>query len=263
MKFATPIIEFILLSIFIALTARLVIVANEKPKVAIVIDDFGNNQEGTYEMLNLPIDFTGAVMPYMPNSEDEMNKLIEKGKEVILHQPMEAHTGKRSWLGATPILGNMSIDEVKTTFSKNADQINKAVGFNNHMGSLITEDKDKMTEILKIAKERDWYYVDSVTTGKSVAYDTAIELGVPAVKRDVFLDSTQSKEKIKDNLRKAIKIANEKGYSVAIGHIGAEGGKVTAEAIKEVLNEVGDSVDFVGVSKLLPIVGKNGTPLGR
>lgn len=39
-------------------------------------------------MLNLPIDFTGAVMPYMPNSEDEMNKLIEKGKEVILHQPM-------------------------------------------------------------------------------------------------------------------------------------------------------------------------------
>ena len=82
---------------------------------------------------------------------------------------------------------------------------------------------------------------------------------MPAVKRDVFLDSTQSKEKIKDNLRKAIKIANEKGYSVAIGHIGAEGGKVTAEAIKEVLNEVGDSVDFVGVSKLLPIEGKNGT----
>lgn len=40
MKFATPIIEFILLSIFIVLTARLVIVANEKPKVAIVIDRF-------------------------------------------------------------------------------------------------------------------------------------------------------------------------------------------------------------------------------
>lgn len=118
------------------------------------------------------------------------------------------------------------------------------------MGSLITEDKEKMTEILKIAKEKGWYYVDSVTTGKSVAYDTAKELGIPTVKRDIFLDSTQSKEKIKENLRKAINIAKEKGYSVAIGHVGAEGGKVTANAINEVLKEVGGSVEFVGVSKL-------------
>ena len=51
-------------------------------------------------------------------------------------------------------------------------------------------------------------------------------------------------------MRKAINIAKEKGYSVAIGHVGAEGGKVTANAINEVLKEVGDSVEFVGVSKL-------------
>lgn len=251
MKIATAITEFLLLAVLIGLTARLVIANTQKPKVAIVIDDFGNNQQGTDEMLNLPITFTGAVMPYMPNSVEEMNELAAKGKEVILHQPMEAHTGKRSWLGATPILGSMSIDQVKEIFNKNADQINKAIGFNNHMGSLITEDREKMTEILKLAKERGWFYVDSVTSSKSVAYDVAKELGVPAVKRDVFLDSTQSKEKIKENMMKAVNIAKEKGSAVAIGHVGAEGGKVTAEAIKEVAEEVGDSVEFVGVSEIV------------
>lgn len=250
------IIELILLAILIVLILRLAKpkvekVSNiEKPKVAIVIDDFGNNQAGTEEMLNLPIKFTGAVMPYMPNSEEEMNKLIKYNKEVILHQPMEAHTGKRSWLGETPILGAMSLEEVKDTFNKNAEQLSKAVGFNNHMGSLITEDKEKMTEILNLAKARNWFYVDSVTTAKSVAESTAKELGIPTVKRDVFLDSTQDKNKIKDNLRETINIAKEKGSALAIGHVGAEGGKVTAEAINEILNEVGDEVEFVYASEL-------------
>lgn len=248
--------EILLLSIFLLLLSRLIynktvnVSSIEKPKVAIVIDDFGNNSSGTEEMLSLPIKFTGAVMPYMPYSQAEMNALAENGKEVILHQPMEAHTGKRSWLGETPILGNMSVEEVKETFNKNADQLNKAVGFNNHMGSLITEDKEKMTAMLKLAKERNWYYVDSVTTGKSIAASTAQELGVPVIKRDVFLDSTQDKYKIKENLIKTINIAKEKGYALAIGHVGAEGGKVTAQAIKEVTDELGDSVEFVYVSEL-------------
>ena len=90
-----------------------------------------------------------------------------------------------------------------------------------------------------------------VTTAKSIAYDTAKEIGVPTLKRDVFLDSTKSKYQIKENLIKAINIAKEKGYSVAIGHVGAEGGNVTAQAISEVVNEVGDSVEFVAVSDII------------
>lgn len=249
--------EIILIAIFLVLIIRLIHpkttnVANiEKPKVAIVIDDFGNNSAGTEEMIKLPIKFTAAIMPYMPKSTEEMEKLIENGKEVILHQPMEAHTGKRSWLGETPILENMTIDEVRETFIKNSNQLNKAVGFNNHMGSLITEDKEKMTEILKIAKEKGWFYIDSVTTAKSVAENTAKELGVPTAKRDVFLDSTQDKGEIKDNLRKTINIAKEKGSALAIGHVGAEGGKVTAEAISEIISELGDEVEFVFASELV------------
>lgn len=256
MKISKIIIIFLFL-IFLVLIVRLIqpkskdVINMEKPKVAIIIDDFGNGSAGTEEMLNLPIKFTGAVMPYMPKSVEEESLLISKGKEVILHQPMEAHTGQRSWLGETPILGNMSIEEVKETFTKNADQLKNAIGFNNHMGSLITEDREKMKAVLEIAKERGWFYIDSVTTGKSVAGEVAKEVGIPYGKRDVFLDSTQDKNKIKENMRKTIKIAEEKGSAIAIGHVGAEGGKVTADAIKEVADEVGDRVEFVFVSELV------------
>ena len=244
-------VKIFLITILTALIGRLIInntvnaSYSEKPKLAIVIDDFGNASEGTEEITALPIKLTGAVMPYMPYTIQDMELLIRNNKEVILHQPMEAHTGKRSWLGETPILDNMSINEVKEIFAKNSDQLSKATGFNNHMGSLITEDKEKMTAILEIAKEKNWFYIDCVTTADSVAYDTAKELGIPAVKRDVFLDSTQNKEKIKENITKAINIAKEKGSALAIGHVGPEGGKATAQALKEVISEKGNEVEFV------------------
>lgn len=131
---------------------------NTQPKLAIVIDDFGNNSAGTEEMLALPIPFTGAVMPQMPYTKADQDKLLDNGKAVILHQPMEAHTGQRSWLGKTPILSNMSTEEAVDTFKSNLDSVDKAKGFNNHMGSKITEDKDKMTALLKEAKERNMYF---------------------------------------------------------------------------------------------------------
>lgn len=249
--------QIILILIFFVLALRLIhnravsSFYNEKPLFAVIIDDFGNNSKGTEEMLALPFKFTGAVMPYMPFSTDEAEKLIKSGREVILHQPMEAHTGKRNWLGETPILSGMSLDETESVFEKNCELLNMASGFNNHMGSLITEDTEKMERILSIARERELFYVDSVTTAKSVAADTAERLGVPYLKRDVFLDSTQDKSTIKENIKKAVSIADEKGYAVAIGHVGAEGGVVTAQALKEVYDEVKDKVEFVTAGELI------------
>lgn len=52
----------------------------------------------------------------------------------------------------------MSTEEAVDTFKSNLDSVDKAKGFNNHMGSKITEDKDKMTALLKEAKERNMYF---------------------------------------------------------------------------------------------------------
>ncbi len=247
--------ELVLIAMFVGLVCRWINVkaAPNKYYIAIIIDDFGNNSKGTEEMLSLPIEFTGAVMPFMPNSQEEADRLTALGKEVILHQPMEAHTGQRSWLGPVPILGNMSSDEADQIFRKNAESIN-AKGFNNHMGSLITEDREKMTAILNTAKEKNMFFVDSVTSAKSKAVKIADEIGVPYIKRDVFLDSTQDIGQIKSNILKTAETAKKKGYAVAIGHVGAEGGVCTAQAIRDLYKDLeNDGIEFVSVGRLIEL----------
>jgi hypothetical protein len=245
---------FILIAISVSsgLTREVLSQQSEHKYLAIVIDDFGNSSEGTEEMLALPIKFTGAVMPKQPFSTQDAERLRQSGKAVILHQPMQAHSGRLSWLGTAPILGNMSVERVGEVLSENIDSLQGIKGFNNHMGSLITEDEAKMAEIMRIARERGLYFTDSVTTAKSVAEKAARAAGVPYIKRDVFLDSTQDKSRIKANLRKAADIAKKNGYALAIGHVGAEGGKVTAEAIGEMYKQLeAEGIEFVTTDELV------------
>lgn len=227
----------------------------EKAYIAVIIDDFGNGSKGTEEMLSLPVDFTGAVMPSMPYTEQECEMLKEAGKDIILHMPMEPHTGKRSWLGPTPILNEYGEEKSLEIFRQCLGQIKYCAGFNNHMGSKVTENRNIVEALLREIKDKGLIVVDSVTGPKSVVGETAEKLGVSYLKRDVFLDSTQDLGKVKQNMLKTGKIALEKGYAVAIGHVGAEGGIVTARAINETYKELEkQGIRFVGVTELCEIL---------
>lgn len=226
--------------------------------IAIIIDDFGNASKGTEEMLSLPIKFTGAVMPSMPKSSEEAELLHKAGKDVILHQPMEAHTGKRSWLGESPILNSCSRTEAKEILEENLSQIPYCIGVNNHMGSKVTENKELIEEIFNQLKAKNLFYVDSMTTGKSVTGEVAQNLDLDLIKRDVFLDSTQDLATVEKNVLKTGDIALKKGYAVAIGHVGAEGGIVTYKAINNTYKELEQKgIKFVGIGELNEIIKKS------
>ena len=66
-----------------------------KKELAIVIDDLGNNMKGTEEMLNLPINLTVAIMPFMPSTKRDAELANQNGHEVIVHLPMEPKKGKK------------------------------------------------------------------------------------------------------------------------------------------------------------------------
>ena len=52
-------------------------------KVAIVIDDFGNNMKGTNQMLSLPIPLTVAVMPFLPSTKEDAIVPIRKDMKLL------------------------------------------------------------------------------------------------------------------------------------------------------------------------------------
>lgn len=221
-------------------------------KLAIVIDDFGYNGEGTAEMLALPIPLTAAIMPFSEFSAENSAAAEAAGKEVIIHMPMESLTGLPEWVGKKGVFCNMSEADIKAAVAEAFDIVPNAQGMNNHMGSAIMEDERCLGFVMDVLQERGCYFVDSMTTGKSKASVLAAERGVPVLLRRVFLDSTDDKEKVKKNLRFAAEVALNEGEAVAIGHVGPEGGSITVEAIHELIAELeGLGIQFVTAGELL------------
>ena len=228
---------------------------SKKSYIAIVIDDFGYNGEGTNEMLNLSIPITGAVLPFSDNTEDDYKALINAGKETIIHMPMEALTGNPSWLGKTAIKANTSDEEENKILSDAINKMPETVGINNHMGSKIMETESKLKIIMEKAADNNLIFLDSKTGKSDLAEKLSKELGVLYLKRDVFLDSTNDINLVKKNIMKTAKVANEKGYAIAIGHVGPEGGKITASALAELAPELEkNGYVFVTLSQLNEIL---------
>lgn len=231
---------------------RAVTVSGEKRgELAILIDDFGYCGEGTEEMLALPIPFTAAIMPFSACTESDREMVRQAGKEIFIHMPMESLTGKKEWVGKKGVFRTMTDEEIRLRVEEAFSILSDAVGMNNHMGSAIMEDERSLSAVMDVLQEKGVLFVDSVTTAKSLGKTIAAEKGVPFLGRDVFLDSTDSLEQVKCNLRKAAEMALEKGEALAIGHVGPEGGKVTAQAIKELIPELEQAgITFVTVSEL-------------
>jgi N-acetylmuramoyl-L-alanine amidase CwlD len=220
-------------------------------KLAIIIDDIGSSDSGFKRMLEIDEHLTFAVMPFLENSERDAVKAYEKGFEVIAHLPMEANGGKKSWVGPKPILSGMTSDEVKAITAEAIDSIPYVVGANIHMGSKASSKSDIMSAILEVLKERNLYFVDSRTTEHPIGKKIADEHDVLCYDRDVFLDGQQPKSFVKKRLRQAGDVALKRGYAVAIGHAGIEGGDVTAEAIMEMIPEFKEKkIQLVFVSEL-------------
>ncbi|MCI1930289.1 MAG: divergent polysaccharide deacetylase family protein [Clostridia bacterium] len=224
-----------------------------KGYLAIIIDDFGYDGDGTKEMLNLNVPYTAAVMPFSEKSAPDIAEMEQKNIEYIIHMPMQSLTGRPEWVGKG-IYTKMSKDEVLDRINEAFKIEPNAVGMNNHMGSAVMENKQCLTYVLDYLKEHNLPFIDSMTSQKSKAEKVCSEDGCFLMKRNVFLDSTNDINYIKKQLKRAAKIAAEKGTCIAIGHVGPEGGKITAEAIKELYPEITKSgIEFVTISQMKEI----------
>ncbi|WP_230500601.1 divergent polysaccharide deacetylase family protein [Sutcliffiella rhizosphaerae] len=219
-------------------------------KVAIVIDDLGNNMKGTEEILYLPVNLTVAVMPFLPSTKNDAELAHKLGHEVILHLPMEPLKGKSSWLGPGAITSTLTDEEIYKRVNEAIDSVPFAVGINNHMGSKITANKHIMRIILGVCKERNLYFLDSKTSHKSVVSETAAELGVPYLENELFFDEIMTTNHIVKQTNQLIKKTEVDDSIIAIGHVGIAGDK-TANVLKEYIPILQKRAEIVTLSNLL------------
>lgn len=219
--------------------------------IAVVIDDFGNRMKGTEEMLRLPIPITAAVMPFLPTSKADAEAAHAKGREVIVHLPMEPVRGKPSWLGPRAILTSLSDEEIRLRTEAAIADVPHAVGMNNHMGSRATADERVMRIVLQVCKEHGLFFLDSRTSYKSVVPKLAREMGVPLLQNDLFLDDVYTERHVAGQMLLLKARVQKHERTVVIGHVGPPG-LITSGQLAASIPGLRSQARFVKLSELLP-----------
>jgi len=219
----------------------------QRASIAIVIDDLGYGDDRLLEeflALDYPMTFT--VLPGYRRSRSAAEAVLVKGKELLLHLPMEPHGYPSINPGKDPILVDLSASEIRSRIAKHLSGLPRVSGISSHMGSLATQDPEVMKSVLEDTKSRGMFFLDSVTTPASVSKKVAAEVGALCLRNDLFLDTNSKEEKrIAKMIERAEGIALSKGRAIVIGHLYPG----TLRALKDKLPELeGKGIRLVPVS---------------
>jgi len=180
------------------------------PRIAIVIDDVGSSQKLYSSLFSLPKPVTVAILPRLTFSKQASQVAKQKGYEAILHQPVEA-IHHNDTLGPGGLFVGQSSNEITSIVNHNLDSMVHLSGSNNHMGSSGTQNLKLMKAYMTALKKRKLFYLDSWTARGTKGKEAARAIGVPYLKRAVFLDNVDSKPAIRKQVRELIASAKKNG----------------------------------------------------
>jgi len=218
-----------------------------RARIALIIDDLGYDPGLARGFMDLEIPVGLSVLPCAPFTRRIAAEARKRGCVLMVHLPMEPKRYPAVNPGPGTLYTSMDAEQILHQLSEDLDQVPGARGVNNHMGSLFTEDRDKMTVVLRALKRRHLFFVDSRTTPESVGYDLARKMGIPTARRTVFLDNDLHPEAIESQVRRLLNMARHKGWAIGIGHPHQE----TLMLLKKSLPALRDGVDIVPVLELL------------
>jgi hypothetical protein len=202
-------------------------------RLAIVIDDWGHNLSGpARRLLDLPAPLTLAILPDLRFSRRILTEAARAGKPTLLHLPMEPEADSEQSPGARAVRVDMGDAEIVELSEEFLDGLHGVSGVNNHMGSLATQHAGVLRPVMKVLARRGMFFLDSMTTSRSVALRVAREYGVPATRNDLFLDvDTEDPDLVEARLWELVERARRTGHAVGIGHVN----EATATALERVL----------------------------
>jgi len=185
-------------------------------EISLIIDDVGYNPQQGVKALEMPGKIVYGILPGTPHATMLAEMAHAQGKEILVHIPMESEHHKK--LGPDALTQNMSEEQYKQTVESALETVPYAVGFNNHMGSLLTQLQQPMQWLMDVIEEKQLLFLDSRTTTGTVAESVAKHQGVPAFRRDVFLDNERDEAAITKQFQQLVRRAKRRGYATGIGH---------------------------------------------
>lgn len=218
------------------------------PRLAVVIDDIGEDMRILEGLVELSIPVTLAVWPNASQTRQSAELIAEAKRDILIHFPMEPRGYPRYNPGDDALFTNMNPDEIRRRVTENVSRIPEAIGVNNHMGSRFTSDTQGMTVALSQFKKHGLFFLDSLTSGSSVGRGVSQTTGIPFYERDIFIDNVKDVAAIIHQLKKAENVALKTGSAIAIGHPYRE----TLSALREWNSTRNKNIHIVSLSKIQP-----------
>ena len=189
----------------------------ERPKIILIMDDLGLNRAATEQVMALPGPLTLSFLPYVADVQSLADRANARGDDVLLHLPMEPLSAAHN-PGPNAVKAQMSRAQIKATMQRNLTAFDGYIGVNNHMGSRVTQNSAVMAAVLNETKANGLFFLDSITTGRTVVAKTAEKVAAPVLVRDAFLDDIDEPGAIMAALERIEKTAQERGFAIAIAH---------------------------------------------
>jgi polysaccharide deacetylase 2 family uncharacterized protein YibQ len=190
--------------------------AKGPPRIAIVIDDLGEDLAGTDKAMKLPAAVTLSFLPFADGTPWMAQEAERGGHEVIAHVPMQALGPINP--GPMALRVGLSPQDIGARLNWSLARVPGLVGINNHEGSRFTADATGLAPVAQVLAARHLFFFDSRTTADSKVMMVAHRFGVPSAGRDVFLDDVVAAPAIAAQLAELEKIARRQGVAIAIGH---------------------------------------------
>ncbi|MDW7760228.1 MAG: divergent polysaccharide deacetylase family protein [Acidobacteriota bacterium] len=218
-------------------------------RVALVVDDMGHDLSALDVLIGLEERLTVAVLPDSRYAVQTAEIARKNGIEIILHLPLEPLNNQESGDGTEGIIrSDMSRMTIRRMMEDYLTRVPHIRGVNNHMGSRGTADNALMRLVLEPLKERNLFFLDSMTSPRSIAAATAREMGIPAATRSVFLDDGGDPLSVRDRLNELFRQARTHGIAVGICHPYPQ----TLEVLKERFRGLGElGLEAVFVSDIV------------
>ncbi len=188
------------------------------PRIGIIIDELGYDGALAKAFIGFDLPLTFSVLPLAPKTRSIALKARERGRETMLHLPMEPINYPAINPGDGVLLVSMDREKILEVLDRDLSEIPFAAGVNNHMGSRFTENEEKMAVVLGELKSRGLYFIDSRTNASSVAFKVAREMAVRTAGRDIFLDNDLSESALRIQMERLLSLARHKGRAIGIGH---------------------------------------------
>ncbi len=206
-------------------------------RLAIVVDDCGYDPTMDAEWLKFPEPVTLAVIPFGPSSRRLAQAAHARGFGVLIHVPMEPEGSVSDRTDGFRFRVGMGADVMGALLDRMIAENPWADGVSNYMGSAFTADPHSMAVFASLLRTRGLFFLDSVTSTRSVAVRTAREAGVPVARRDVDLRAGTAPEEMRREWKETLALVKEKGTAILLCHGGRESLRVILDLVPDLKKE--------------------------